>query len=642
MSHALRCRVAHQLFEAITVRGPASSQVTANRGSRSNFPLKSPNLVDPFEYFNENDVPKSWASKISSLVRENQPREAIRVFKSILVNRRSSNFVTVLSVIKAVGLIRSKDMVFGIHGYAIKVGCIDSEVSVVTALVGVYSSFDMGNAWKLFNQTANRDVVLWSAMVSACVSNGEYLEAFKLLKEMVFFGVQPNHVTVASILPVCAGLGALNIGKEIHDHCIKKVFYTNTVFQNSLLGMYSRCGDLKAALLVFNDMQNKDIVSWRIVIHGCVENDSPRQALELFLKFRCSSFEKVDEFIILEVIGAYSELVENFIRNGFHSLVLKTGFTGFVFVVTELLRVYAKFGYIESARSLFDQLDRKDLIAWSAMISVYAQSSRPNDAFDLLRQMQLANQKPNEFSYVSLLQACISINAIEIGESIQAQIIKDGYSNNTFIMSSLIDMYCRFGKVRQGESIFSENFTNDFMCWSSMINGYAINGCGEEVLECFSNMLSLGIEPNDIIFISVLSSCSHSGLEYEGWNWFYAMEETYGIRPNLAHYACMVDMLSRQGNVEEALEFVYKMPIQPDKRIWGALLAGVQNTRGNIDILELVVEKLNSLDPENTSYLVVLSNLYAEHGRWEEVEKLRNMIDNKSLKKIMGYTTVLS
>lgn len=174
-----------------------------------------------------------------------------------------------------------------------------------------------------------------------------------------------------------------------------------------------------------------------------------------------------------------------------------------------------------------------------------------------------------------------------------------------------------------------------------MINGYAINGCGEEVLAYFSNMLSLGLKPNDVIFISVLSSCSHSGLEYEGWNWFYAMEEGYGIRPNLAHYACMVDMLSRQGNIEEALEFVYKMPIEPDKRIWGALLAGVQNTRGNSDILELVVKKLNSLDPENTSYLVVLSNLYAEHGRWEEVEKLRNIIDNKSLKKIMGYSTVL-
>lgn len=153
------------------MRRPASSQVIANRGSRRIFPLKSPKLVDPFEYFNENDVPKSLASKISSLVRENQPREAIRVFKSILVNRQSSNFVTLLSVIKAVGLIGSKDTVFGIHGYAIKVGCVDSDISVVTALVGVYSCLDTGNAWKLFNQTANRDVVLWSAMVSACVSN---------------------------------------------------------------------------------------------------------------------------------------------------------------------------------------------------------------------------------------------------------------------------------------------------------------------------------------------------------------------------------------------------------------------------------------------------------------------------------------
>lgn len=117
------------------------------------------------------------------------------------------------------------------------------------------------------------------------------------------------------------------------------MFYTRTVFEYSLLGMYARCGVLKTALHVFNDMQNKDIVSWRIVIQSCVENESPRKALELFFKFRCSSFEKVDEFIIVEVIGAYSEQDENFIRNGFHSLILKTGFAAFVFLVTELLQV---------------------------------------------------------------------------------------------------------------------------------------------------------------------------------------------------------------------------------------------------------------------------------------------------------------
>ncbi|PIN22841.1 hypothetical protein CDL12_04437 [Handroanthus impetiginosus] len=254
--------------------------------------------------------------------------------------------------------------------------------------------------------------------------------------------------------------------------------------------------------------------------------------------------------------------------------------------------------------------------------------------------MQFADQKPNEFTFVSLLLACTSVAVIEIGESIHAQIAKYGYLTNTFLTSALIDMYCKFGRTRQGEAVFDESPTKDFICWSSMINGFGINGCGEEVLECFSNMLSCGIEPNDVVFISVLSACSHCGLDYESWNWFHAMESKYGIKPKLAHYACMVDMLSRQGNIKEALEFVNNMPIEPDKRIWGALLAGCKNSDGPSEILEFVARKLISLDPENISYYVVLSNLYADQGRWEEVEKLRSMIDTKSLKKIMGYSTI--
>ncbi|KAL8495252.1 hypothetical protein ACS0TY_019416 [Phlomoides rotata] len=639
MSNVVRPRSAHQVFDIFTKRRPAPQNLP-NRKTDISSSRKRLDLVDPFEYFEQNDSLKSWSSKISSLVRENRSQEAIGLFKLMLVNEQMPNFVTVLSVIKAAASLGSKDLACGIHGYAIKMGSIDSQVAVATALVGVYSSWDMCIARKLFDQTPNRDVVLCSAMLSAFVSNGEYLEAFKLLREMLLCGVPPNHVTFSSALPACAHLHALKLGREIHGYSIKMSFCCHANFQNSLIDMYSKCRHLETALVVFKHMQNKDIVSWRIMIRGCVENETPRKALEIFRGLRACSVEKVDEYIIQDVIGAYSLLDENFFRMGFHSLVLKMGFTSYVSVMTELLQVFAKFGDIESARNIFDHLKWKDVIAWSAMIAVYAQSTQPNIAFDLLRQMQLAEQRPNDFTFVSLLLACSSFDAEGIGESIHAQITKDGYSTNTFLTSALIDMYSKVGKTREAKAVFDEDSSKDFICWSSMINGYAINGYGEEVLECFSNMLSHDIEPNDVVFISVLSACSHCGLEYEGWNWFRAMEEKYGIKPKLAHYACMVDMLSRQGNIEEALEFVNNMPVEPDKRIWGALLAGCRNSHGHTEILEYVAKKANSLDPDNTSSYVVLSNMYAEQGRWEDVEKLRNIIDSKSLKKVAGYSTI--
>ncbi|XP_059634180.1 pentatricopeptide repeat-containing protein At1g11290, chloroplastic-like [Cornus florida] len=630
---------AYKLFDGITQRHPFKRN--------SIFCLAHSTLCrthsyfgDPTELFAENEKIVSWTSKISGLVRRNKPEDAIALFKTMLMKQQRPNYVTILSVIRAVGLLSWKNMIKEMHGLAIKMGC-ESETTVVTALLGIYSTRDMEIVWKLFDQTDKKDVVLWSAMVSACVRNEQYMEAFKFLREMQFHGVQPNHVSLVSILPACADLAALSFGKQIHGFSIKRLLHSLTNVQNSLVDMYAKCGNLEASIRVFNKIVNKDLISWRTMIRGCVENESPRIALTMFSNMRTYCFE-LDETIIRDAIAASIQAADLNFGLGYHCFMLKSGFLAFVSVVTALLQMYAKFGRVELAMILFNQIHQKDLIAWTAMISAYAQSGHPGNALDTYRQMKATNEIPNEITFVSLLQACSSMDAEELGESIHGHVTKAGYSSNAFLTSALIDFYCKFGRIKQGKAIFDDIPVKDLICWSSMINGYGINGCGSEALETLSNMLDCGIKPNDIVFISVLSACSHCGLEYEGWNWFYAMEEIYGIMPKLAHYACMVDLLSRRGNIEEALEFVNKMPIAPDKRIWGALLAGCRLTHGYIDIAELVAEQLIGLDPQNTSYYVILSNLYADQGRWEDVERLRKMVDMKGLRKELGYSMIES
>ncbi|XP_049394381.1 pentatricopeptide repeat-containing protein At4g33990-like [Solanum stenotomum] len=592
-------------------------------------------FVDPIKFAEKQNV-RAWTSQISSLVRENQSIEAINLFKTMLKDEHKPNYVTVLSVMRAAE--KWQPMVRGIHGFTIKMG-FEIELPVVTALVGVYSIWDMDTAWQLFNHTKGKDIILWSAMASACVKSGEYVEAIELFREMQLCGVEPNYVSIVGIVPACASLGALSIGKEIHAYSIKVSSISHVNIQNSLVDMYAKCGSLKASITVFRGIEKKDLVSWRSMIHGCVANGCFNEALSLFSEMRYCCFE-LDEGVIREVIGALSQLDEIKIGQCFHSFALKQGFLGCVSVVTALLHMYGGFGDIESARSLFDPLKSKDLVAWSTMIAAYAQSECPTNALDIYRQMQSANEKPNEIIYVSLIQACSSIAAEVIGEGVHAQVIKLGNTSNAFLISSLIDMYCRFGCISQGQAIFSECPNIDLICWSSMINGYGINGHGNEALQCFSDMLNSGIKPNDVVFVSVLSACSHCGLEYEGWNWFHAMEEQFGVTPKLAHYACMVDILSRQGNIEEAFEFVNNMPIEPDKRIWGTLLAGCRKTRVSVEISETISKQLIALDPENTSYFDILSNLYAEQGRWKDVKQLRQLKDEKNLKKEMGYSLI--
>ncbi|KAB2052373.1 hypothetical protein ES319_A12G116500v1, partial [Gossypium barbadense] len=554
---------------------------------------------DTVEPSAENDhVLVSWTSKLSKLVKQGQPEEAICLFKRMLLlkSNQRPNYVTILSLIKALDALHWDVLVMMVHGLVVKMGFI-SEPAVLTALIGSYSVYGMGTCWSLFHQIPDKDVVLWSAVVSACVKNKDYLEALELFRRMQFIGLKVNHVSIVSILPSCANLGALRLGREIHGFIIKRMFSHVISVQNSLVDMYAKCRNLESGIRVFDGMLEKDLVSWRTVIRGYVENECGIEATNIFSKMQLLSFFAPDEFVVRDMIMAVLQSGENKLGSAFHCYILKNGFLAFVSVATALLQMYAKFGMVCSARNVFDHIGNKDMLHMNA--------------------------KPNEFSLISLLQMCSLMASQEVshelGDSIHAFIEKVGYLRNVYLSSALIDFYCRSGRVKQGMALLM----------NSLINGYGLNGYGIEALETFSNMLDCGIKPNEIIFLSVLSACSHCGLEYEGWNWFYSMKEKYNVTPKLAHYACMVDLLSRQGNIEQALDFVKKMPMEPDKRIWGAILAGCRLTPGPIENVEFVVEQLATLDPQNsTNYYTILSDLYASEGREEDVERMRRLVEN--------------
>lgn len=623
-------RNAQNVFAEITQRIKSSpTRISATLFHRNS------NYDDTVEPNAENDhVLVSWTSKLSKLVKQGQPEEAICLFKRmlLLMSNQRPNYVTILSLIKALDALHWDVLVMMVHGLVIKMGFI-SQPSVLTALIGSYSVYGMGTCWSLFHQIPDKDVVLWSALVSACVKNKDYLEALELFRRMQFIGLKVNHVSIVSILPACANLGALRLGREIHSFIIKRMFSHVLSVQNSLVGMYAKCRNLESGIRVFDGMLEKDLVSWRTVIRGYIENERGIEAINIFSKMQLLSFFAPDEFVVQDMIMAVLQSGENKIGSAFHCYILKRGFLAFVSVATALLQMYAKFGMVYSARSVFDHIGNKDVIAWNAMISAYTQSKLPFNAVDTFTQMLHMNAKPNEFSLIILLQMCSLMASQEVshelGDSFHAFIEKVGYSRNVYLSSALIDFYCRSGRVKQGKAVFGEVPIKDLICWSSLINGYGLNGYGIEALETFSNMLDCGIKPNEIIFLSVLSACSHCGLEYVGWNWFYSMKEKYNVTPKLAHYACMVDLLSRQGNIEQALDFVKKMPMEPDKRIWGAILAGCRLMPVPIEIVEFVVEQLATLDPQNsTNYYMILSDLYASEGREEDVERMRRLVEN--------------
>lgn len=528
-----------------------------------------------------------------------------------------------------------------IHASVIKRG-LDSSIPVATVLIGFYSSqFESESARRLFDEIPTKDLILWGAMVSAYCKRGRFSDAIGVFAEMQCSDISPNTVTLLSVLPACANLRALLHGKQIHGFAIRRMFHAQTSIQNSIMDMYAKCASLDAAAYVFDQIKEKDAISWKSIIFGCVDNRRLREALVLFHRMRASNIEP-DETTLRNLVRVCSEEDEDFflIGLGLHCYVVKIGFSDSVQMKTALLSMYAELMEVEAARALFDELLDKDHIAWSAMISVYTQAGHPFLALETFKQMQSTKTEANEITFVSLLHACSLIEAQGLGRSIHARIIRSEHINNAFTASALIDYYCKIGRLRQGEISFGKLERRDLVCWSSMINGYGINGRGEEAIRTFASMLETGMMPNEVVFVSLLSACSHCGLVNEGWRWFYSMKGKFGIDPTVAHYTCMLNMLGRQGRVEEALEFVKKMPVRADATVWGALLGWCRATHRDVKVAEFAAEQIVGLGASDSSWYVTLAKLYWKLGMWEDGGRMRERMEERGIRKIAGYSMV--
>ncbi|XP_059077622.1 pentatricopeptide repeat-containing protein At1g08070, chloroplastic-like [Cryptomeria japonica] len=322
-----------------------------------------------------------------------------------------------------------------------------------------------------------------------------------------------------------------------------------------------------------------------------------------------------------------------------HEYLVRRGFESNVFVGTALVDMYAKCGSVEFARQVFDRMPKRNVVSWSAMITGYALSGHGNEALGIFNQMQLTGVKPNSITMVSLLSACAHLGALQQGKRIHDYVIRTGLDSFVSVGTGLIDMYVKCGSVEMARQVFDKMSSRNVVSWSAMIAGYGLHGYGEEALLLFSQMRQTDKKPNEITFLGVLNACSHSGQLNEGRQYFECMTKDYRITPTLKHYACMVDILARAGHFIEAQDLIKGMPFEPDICVWGSLL-GACRIHHNIELGVQVAEYIFALEPQNAGYYVLLSNMYATAGRWDDVAKVRIMMRARGVKKPPGYSFI--
>lgn len=352
---------------------------------------------------------------------------------------------------------------------------------------------------------------------------------------------------------------------------------------------------------------------------------------------------KPDNFTYPIVVKACGELDDLWVGSSVHAHVLQYGFD-FDFVVrTELMIMYVKFGELGSADYLFETMTGKDLVAWNALITAYVQNGLASKSLNLFHQMGSKGVKPDSVTIVGTMSACAQLGCLEMGENIYDFARKQGIivDSSTIVSNARLDMYMKCGSIDMAQNLFNEMPQKSVISWSTMIVGYAFNGYSKKALDIFAEMQIEGVKPNYVTFLGVLSACSHGALVKEGWIYFEYMNESRdkNIRPRKEHYACMVDLLGRSGQLEEAYKFIKSMPIEPDSAIWGALL-GACSIHHNIKLGQHVADLLFKLAPEIGSYHVLISNMYASAGRWNCVKKVRRRMRQRGIKKVAAYSYV--
>ncbi|KAL1827953.1 hypothetical protein DCAR_0207163 [Daucus carota subsp. sativus] len=576
----------------------------------------------------------SWTTLISSYSQMGLLEQSLSCFRLMVGDGFEPNDFTYVSALSACASLEAVRNGKENHGRIFRLQQ-DVNSFVSNCLINFYGKCGLLRpARGVFDTMLEPNQVSWSSIVSCCCYCGENLEGVKIFSKSHRAGVKINEFYCASVLGACVALEYLEFGIQVHCHAVKCGIRKDPFVMTGLVNFYVKCCKLDLAQNAFWELDNQHLSAWTALIGGYVQLGNGRKAIDLFCKL-LSTGTKPSEQTFCSVLGAFVDAKDIKVGQQLHSLIIKMGFISFTFVGNAVLDFYSKSGILEDSLKIFEDIDSQDVVTWNALIDGHVKSGCHNEAIELLRSMLVEGFDPNLYTYSSLLSICGDLPAIEWGKQAHCRVLKSGFHSSVVVGSALIDMYAKCGRLHDAQKTFDRLASKNLVSWNTMLVGYAQHGFGKESLDIYNLMPKDKIRPNHVTFIGVLSACGHVGLLEEGLWHFNSMIKDYKITPRADHLACMVSIFARKGQIQEAYNFIRKFPAKPDKVVWRCLLSSCK-THKNLDIGRYAAEKILKIDPDDTSALVMLSNIYAESNMWNETAKIRNLMKEKSLKKDLG------
>ncbi|KAG0477768.1 hypothetical protein HPP92_012487 [Vanilla planifolia] len=453
---------------------------------------------------------------------------------------------------------------------------------LLAVATNITSSGDLYHAHSIFFSIPSPTVFSYNTMIRAFSSSINPLHSIHLYLRMLRSGLFPNRLTFPFLLRSCSNLRLVDPGRSIHCHARKIGLDTDVYVINNAITMYSTCADMVSARLVFEEHREAtDVVSWTALITGYSNIGDLNAAQQLF-----------------DAAPSRNPVTWN-----------------------AMLAGYARVRRVLDARRLFNRMPERNAASWSSLVSGFVQAGLLRKALAVFRKMA---RSAAELDHGRWVHRYIDSLGIEMG---------------LIISTALVHMYGKCGGIKEAIQVFNAMPERNIFTWNSMITGLAMSGAGSQALTLFCKMRLAGVEPNAITFIDLLTACSHNGLVEEGQKLFDEMTRVYRIVPEEEHYGCMVDLLGRAGLIQEALEFIGQMPVNPHPGVWGAL-SNACRIHGEIELGEAISKRLIELEPDHGGRYVHLSNIYGDARRWEDMAMVRHLLKERRAAKPTGSSSV--
>ncbi|XP_015571853.2 pentatricopeptide repeat-containing protein At2g03880, mitochondrial [Ricinus communis] len=486
--------------------------------------------------------------------------------------------------------------------------------------------------WRRYHTATSNSSSLLREFTEFCYQR-DLPRAMKAMDAMHKHGIWADSFTYSELIKCCLARNAIEQGKQVYKHLSSNGHQPNIFLINMLLNMYVKFNLLDEALTLFDQMPERNVVSWTTMISAFSNAKLNDKALE-FLICMLREGVKPNVYTYSSILRACDGVYN---LRQLHGNIIKSGLDSDVYVRSALIDIYSKWGESENALYVFNEMVTGDLIVWNSIIAGFAQNNDGDEALNLFKSMKRNGFPANQSALTSVLRACTGLALLELGRQVHVHVFK--HDQDLVLNNALLDMYCKCGSLEDANYVFTRMVEKDVISWSTMIAGFAQNGYSREALKLFESMKVSGTKPNYITILGVLFACSHAGLLEAGWHYFRSMKKLFGIDPGREHYGCMIDLLGRAGKLDDAVGLINEMECEPDAVTWRTLL-GACRVHKNVDLAIYAAKKILKLDPDDAGSYILLSNIYANAQRWDDVAQIRRIMNDMGIRKEPGCSWV--